>query len=528
MKKNIKRALDAKLVDTIPTPRPRDTNGRRRQWTQLPVDFYFKRPTTNDGVEHEVVFDPKLEKQRMAELRQNHTMVLPSLRIVKPVEEKIVKKTLRGNERAATHAFMKELVNSNKVTTLWNLDYSAGSHDLDDFWSKKKRKTGTSWMNASSLQEENSLLVPDLKRALPLVEMVDSKDLNSTPSEVSAIAISEKLTLLLEQCSRIEARCEKLEKQNEELKAENALLKQELEQSRKAKEVRTSETSIDQSTKVDKSSKTEETKVSGEVKSPVVKTTKVVRFAPKPEIKIIPSSSGKSTKGPAAQTVRKVKNSLIQLTASKRTTVVKGIEQSFDIPDSLREKEFAPAVEKPKPVKLDDSKSKRLAKLKAWYSFDKNKLEAHQKEVLKEVEKDKSFAEALKKNGIPKQKIRYVYSGAKKQQIAPQFPKPAGIPMPKWIQWCEKGTPEAAYQAAEKYMFNVFKREMYILRQKWIKVSKELNPFLSAPSEVWRMEVSDYENNYNSPQTFINKWRQLATSYTPARPVAANWFKSQQ
>lgn len=456
------------------------TRSRRcRKGTTLIPNFTVKKLTsTQEEDKFETVIDNKLEVQRLAELKQNHTMVLPKLNFVKELPNQHKKVTLRGKKRAEVHNFMKELVQSNKVSTSWNIDNGTEVDELDHFFNKKQRKPFRTlpleeWSDKLSVIAEKqlpSLIVPDEKRdTTKPVEMKSIQEQVSATVNTSDSAVLAQLSLVLEKVSNLEKECEKLKLENQKLKEQLSLTPEVTQES-----------------------------------IPIVE--KIDTAQEVPQLKKL-----------------KERKFTLSVQTGKSTQVVTGIQQSLDIQNSQIEKEFKPKPQQPKKVLSKDNKVVKVNKLKQWYSFDKTEIEKHQQEVLQSVKTDKTFAKVIRDNGLPEQKIKYTYKTAQ-QKSDPKHPKPAGVPFKKWNYWLKVKTPEEAYTAANKFMFNLFKKEMYIYRARWVKHSKEFNPFLCEPKAVWELEVSS--EDINQPNAFLIKWRTLVQTYKPSKAITAEWYKN--
>jgi hypothetical protein len=169
---------------------------------------------------------------------------------------------------------------------------------------------------------------------------------------------------------------------------------------------------------------------------------------------------------------------------------------------------FEEAPQKPKIIKVTDSKKVKKEKLKKLLTFDDSKLIAHKKEVLSSVVTTTTFADKLKKIGVPKQKIRYTVTEQADKIIV--LPKPQGIPFRVWKTWCKFNTKEQLVLKTEKFLYGQFKNELYSLRTKWSKNSKGFNPYLGNPKDLW--EVAREENPENQ-FVFVQKWRELVIKY---------------
>lgn len=63
---------------------------------------------------------------------------------------------------------------------------------------------------------------------------------------------------------------------------------------------------------------------------------------------------------------------------------------------------------------------------------------------------------------------------------------------------------------------------MYIYRIRWVKFSKEFNPYLCEPKAVWESQVDI--KDIHQPFSFIQKWRALVQTYKPSKPINVNWY----
>ncbi|QCH41357.1 VP1 [Haematobia irritans Nora virus] len=485
-------SVDASTVGAYNLQAPILAKRKNRRGLKLEIDYTSKLKVQEDPLldllnRSKEIVDNKFEVQRKALEKNNRTMVKPRINIIEVIPEKPIKaKTLRGNKRAEQHAFFKDLVNSNKVNVEWPIKSDPvvveQKKSLDDYWKGKDAKKSFSCIRLKQLEAnlltpdeniESSQMVPDDKRLPQQSKMVESiEKIEATSLSNSEIALHNKIDKLVEMMTLLEARCAKLEEQNQQLLKENQLLKEQREVKK-------------------------QTIVEPEKEKPVTKVTKIKAAVHK-----------------------------IAYTRNK-TETIKGFEQSEEIEDTQKVKTFEPSPKKPEPVKETDSKTIKKNKLKQWYQFDSKKIEEHQKQVLNSVCRDKTFAQTIRDNGIPKQKIKYVY---KLKTIVDEtlHPKPAGVPYKKWKGWLATLSVSDAYKAAEKYLYLLFKKEMYIFRQRWIKHSKEFNPFLSEPKLVWEAEVDRYEENRDQPMQFINSWRQLVKTYKPRKSINVNWYHSEK
>lgn len=277
--------------------------------------------------------------------------------------------------------------------------------------------------------------------------------------------------------TNLEKRCESLEKLNESLQLENQKLNNQLLTALSAKsEDKPSETLIEEPIKEG-------------TQSPTIKS--------------------------------KERQFSLTVQTNKTSKIVSGFQQ-MNISNTQIKKKFENKPKQPRVVTVADKKATKINKLKEWYSFDKTKIEEHQQEVLKSVRTDKTFANIIRDNGLPDQIIKYNLKPTLKEKKELEHPKPSGVPFKKWIFWLTIKTPEEAYKQADKFLYNMYKKEMYIYRQKWIKYSKEFNPYLCEPKAVWDIQVDI--KDINQPFEFIQKWRNLVQTYKPSKPIASNWY----
>ncbi|ADB64450.1 ORF1 [Drosophila melanogaster Nora virus] len=442
---------------------------RRQRGTKLDIEYTVRR---NDAPKEQKfliseIFDEKLDKQIKYEKKQNHTFIKPKLNLVIKEEQHITKKVLRGKERAATHAFMKEMVESNKIQPSWNVEYEKEIDEVDLFFMKKKTKP----FSGFSIKElRDSLIVQSDDKNMAQPTVMSSIDEIVTPrEEISVSAISEQLASLME-------RVDKLEKMNAALEEENKQLKKEREA-----------------------------------------TIKSVK------------KEAKKIKQEKPQIVKKTQHKSLGVNLKITKTKVVGQEQCLEI-ENTQHKKF---VEKPSmPLKVSKKMTEHQLKktIRTWYEFDPSKLVQHQKEVLNSVVTNTTFADKVRETGIPKQKIRYVAKPPAEEKRSIHFYgyKPKGIPNKVWWNWVTTGTAMDAYEKADRYLYHQFKREMMIYRNKWVKFSKEFNPYLSKPKMVWEENTWEYEYKTDVPYNFILKWRQLVQTYKPNTPIQADWYKISQ
>lgn len=448
---------------------------RRQRGTKLDIEYTVRR---NDAQKEQKfliseIFDEKLDKQIKYEKKQNHTFIKPKFNLVTKIEEPVTKKVLRGKERAATHAFMKELVESNKVQPSWKIqpswtvEYEKEVDEVDLFFMKKKTKP----FSSISIKEfGDSLIVqPDDKNIAQPTVMSSINEIVTPREEISVSAISEQLASLME-------RVDKLEKMNAALEEENKQLKEEREAT---------------------------------IKSMEKEVTKAKKNKP--------------------QVAKKTQHKSLGINLKVTKTKVIGQEQCLEI-ESTQQKKF---VEKPSmPTKVNKKmKGNQLKKtIRTWYEFDPSKLVQHQKEVLNSVVTNTTFADKVRETGIPKQRIRYTPKPPveEKRSIHYYGYKPKGIPNKVWWNWVTTGTAKDAYEKADRYLFNQFKREMMVYRNKWVKFSREFNPYLSEPKMVWEENTWEYEHQTDIPYNFILKWRQLVQTYKPNTPIQADWYTISQ
>ncbi|AHZ92152.1 VP1 [Drosophila subobscura Nora virus] len=445
-----------------------DTRSKRRQrGTKLDIDYTVKKNNAEKEqkfLDTEVV-DTKLDKQILYEKRQNHTFIKPKLSMVSR-EDKIVKnKVLRGNERASAYKFMKEMVNSNKVQSSWNVERVKEVDEVDLFFRKKKTKP----FSGFSIGElRDSLIVPsDDKNIVPPIVMSSTNEIITPSEEISVSAI-------LKQLAALTAKLDKIEKQNEELIKENNNLKMEREQF-------------------------------------LENVHKEVELETKPQEK---------------KTLNTKKTQQKSLGVNLKITKTKIIGQEESLQQKFVDKPNKPL--KPNKNMLGDKLKKNI---REWYNFDSSKLEQHKKEVLSSVITNATFAEKIRETGVPKQKIRYtspVTLKEDKKSIHYYGYKPSGIPNKVWWHWVTTVTSVEAYEKAERFLYNQFKREMFIYRTKWVKYSKEFNPYLSEPKMVWMEHTSDFDIDVSVAYAFILKWRKLVQTFKPNKPINSDWYKSTQ
>lgn len=457
-----------------------------RRGTRLETNFTVKRNNADEEQKFflKEIINDQVEKQVKAEAKQNHTFVKSKLQLVEKLEVGQVKRCTRGKERASNFAFFKELVSSNTTKTEWNVEKSNDA--VDRFFMKKKTKP-FSGFSIKSLGD--SLTVPvDDKNGVQQNAM-------SSINEIVAPVVMTDAIALIAQMEALMKRVEALEESNKQLTQERDQLKQDYEKLEK----------VILSTEVQEEVQQLETEP--KVKQSPKKTVKKVRFA-------------KQTKQSPKKTAR--------------VNTIKGEEQCLEI-ESTQVGGFTDKPKKPIIPKKKQTRNEIRSHVREWYSFDKKKIEEHQKEVLASVVNGVSFADKVRQNGLPKQKIRFTQPPKKEETVVTLTPgydytsmmKPPGIPKNLWWRWTSTGTAIDAYEKAEKFLFNSFKREMMIYRRRWASCCKEFNPYLSEPKMVWMEQVCEYEYDVSSAQTFINKWRNLVRSYKPSTPIKNDWYKEQ-
>lgn len=462
-------SVSAQVVDT--------GNRRRRHGTLLETNFTVKRNETTQESKFLMteVIDDQLEKQVNAEAKQNRTFVKPKFQMINKVEVEQVKRVSRGKERASNFAFFKEMFKSNQIKQEWNVKRNEELDVVDLFFMKKKTKPFTS----ISIKElgDSLTIVQDDKHTIKNDMMSQTNEQIVSRATVDVFALSAQIEALLK-------RVENLEKENKNLKLEKQTLMMEKQEFLKEMEnsITTKQVEKKNSNKIEKA----------ENKPKKVKQVKFVKQLP------------------------------------KKAEEVKGEEQCLDIESSIKQ-DFKEKPKNPKVPTKKDQKRNLQDKIRQWYTFDKKKIQEHQEEVLQSICSDITFAEKVRENGIPKQKLRYTIKPEKPRQEKPLSIhhygyKPAGIPKKIWWKWVTNMPVLDAYQRAERFLFNTFKREMMVYRHKWSYYSKEFNPYLSEPKMVWEENTADYELDTNVLYEFIKKWRQLVTSYKPSKPISQNWY----
>lgn len=462
-------AVSTQVVDT--------RNRQKRRGTILETNFTVKRNETPQESKFLItnVVDHQMEKQVEAEAKQNRTFVKPKFQLVYKTEIEKVKRIPRGKERASNFAFFKEMFKSNQVKQEWNVKPEKEIDEVDLFFMKKKTKP----FSSISIKElgDSLTLVPDDKHTIETDMTSQINEPVVSRETVDVFALSAQVEALMK-------RVEMLEKENETLKQEKQDLAIE-----KEKFLNEMENSIKNQQKEKKNS------------------NKIEEVQKKP---------------------KKVRQQRVVKQLPKKVAFIAGEEQCLDIESSIKE-EFKEKPMSPKIPSKKDQKKNLQNKIRQWYTFDKKKIQEHQEQVLQSVRSDKTFAEKVRENGIPKQKIRYVVKPEKPKQekqlsIHHYGYKPAGIPKKIWWKWVTNMPVLTAYERAERFLFNMFKREMMMYRHRWSYHSKEFNPYLSEPKMVWEENTMDYELNTNVPYEFIKKWRQLVTSYNPSKPISKNWY----
>lgn len=477
-----KKGAQLKRVHTVGTQVVDTCNRRRQKGTKMEVNFTVKR---NNADEEQKFFvtervDHKLEKQVKAEAKQNHTFVKPKLNFVDKVEVEKVKITSRGKERAANFAFFKELVNSNKVEQKWNVETEKEIDEVDLFFMKKKTKP-FSGFSIKSLGDSLKVM-PDEKHISPQTAMSSINENVATDAVVDVIALTAQLNQLIKRVEALELDNKQLVEMNNQLRQDNEKL------------VNEGITSI----KNDKKEK-------------------------------------KNSENKIEQAISKTASCMFKIVAEKKrvtqVTPIVGEEQCLELQSTIKRK----YKEKPKLPSVPSKKEKKSiqqTKIRQWYNFNKQTIEEHQKEVLSSVQTDVTFAEKVKENGIPKQKLRYTVSTTVEKQPKKSIHhygyKPAGVPNKIWWKWVTTGTAAEAYKKAQTFLFKMFKREMIVFRQKWICHTKEFNPYLSEPKMVWLENTNEYPYDVNVLFEFIKKWRMLVTSYKPGKSIINDWYKNKQ
>lgn len=466
------KGAQLKRVHSISTQVVGTSNRRRRHGTILETNFTVKRNETTQESKFLItsIVDHQMDKQVKAEAKQNRTFVKPKFQLVDKTEVEQVKRVPRGKERASNFAFFKEMFKSNSIEQKWNVEKEKEVDEVDLFFMKKKTKPFAS----ISIKElgDSLTLVPDDKYTTDMASQINESVVSRATVDVSALAAQVEALL---------KRVENLERENETLKQEKEILASEKQQFL---------VEMENSIKTKKVEKKNSQKIEKVQQKP--KKVKFVEQLPKKAAPIV------------------------------------GEEQCLDVESSIKE-EYKDKPSSPKLPSKKDQKKNLQNKIREWYKFDKKKIQEHQKEVLQSIRSDKTFAEKVRENGIPKQKLRYVTKPEKPKQEKPLSIhyygyKPAGIPKKIWWKWVTTMTATDAYERAEKFLYNTFKREMMMYRHRWSYHSKEYNPYLSEPKMVWEENTFDYELNTNVLYEFIKKWRQLVTSYNPSKPINKNWY----
>lgn len=517
----------------------------------------MKRSTADEEQQYCVteIIDDKTALQIKAREKQNRTFVLPKLKLVQMETKETKIPVLRGKERAAKHAFMKELVASNSVTKLWNVNRTQSSHDLDDFFRKKQRK---SFSRIDLKELENSLLgTPDLKREPQFANTDSIKDfvLASEVESVSAsmehpqsvaqavnceeilvpipppranntrvivpipaprtiaqndvVALTQQIIELNKMMSTMLQKMEKLEDENQELKQRL----QGKEQPKKSKNAIKKEKRM---AKVEKpfdevdgnitltSNKHKKEEIISEEKPEIVRKTREI-----------------------------IADKKVKVTVTKN--VVTGEEQCDIVGTPL--KKFDEKPKKPNNIKRTDKKRVVMSKIYQWYNYDPKDLEKHQQEVLSSIVDSRSYATVTGVNGLPTQKLKYKPKKEVKPEVITPFNQkmgynyygkcPRGIPKNLWWKWCTENPVLDAFEMAYKFQYRQFKKQVYDYRAKWSKVSKEFNPYLAECKLVWENETHNWEWDQDCPDAFIQKWKKLVQTYQPTKPVATNWYEQQ-
>lgn len=500
MQQHKQKGLKLKRVHCDSTQVSDTRIARRRNGIQLEVDFKVRRKCAD---EEQTIFitekiDEKLDVQRKAEAKQNRTFVMPKLTLIDR-EEYIKAAVLRGKERAAKYQFCKELVASNSVQGIWDVTTQTRADELDRFFMKKQSKQRYSRLSLQELSER-LIQVPDEKRS-PTPATMSSINSDSVARETSsAIALVEQPKEVIPTSveSMLASLMQKMNAMEERLTAvlkENAELKQQLA-SRRSKKTARAALKV---TQVVAPSKEEKPR----------KALKSVAFVEKPQV---------------------VEVTQVKPHVTKTVTII-GEEQCEVIVNSKPER-FEEKPTPPKRIKANDRKSTMVSKVREWYKFDPKNVEEHQKKVLSSVVSELSYAEALG-NSMPSQVIKHKREKAKKitpfnQKYGYNYygGKPKGVPNNLWWSWCLQGPVLDAYDKAYKYLFNVFRREVLNYRSKWSKFSKEFNPYLAVPRDVWRENTSEYEYDIDEPAKFMAKWKVLVQTYKPVKPIKEDWYKT--